>query len=331
MSAFRHADLVSLWDRPPEFLPRRPPSSTHRWRYTTVRDELFRVADDLDKGASERRVALLADPTLADAAATDGLHAGIQLLLSGESAAPHRHSPSALRIGLEGTGIVTTVDDDDLPLGTTRRGTEPLRYLARPRRAERPGRSLAGRGRSATGFSGGRRVVRAQPLRAGRHPSGPAVGSTNGSIRVGGGSKPSCNRSPAEGGVRSLELGAGSVMPTMAVTVHAVESGATLRLPARTAGTIVLIGRGRFTVDGGDVSRYDVISLRSWTSSSFCSATDDAVVFVVDTLARSAGARSVPRARRSRSPREGAQRRWEPDDRSCRDPAADRSVAGPPR
>ncbi|MGI9598454.1 MAG: hypothetical protein ACR2QK_19975, partial [Acidimicrobiales bacterium] len=78
MSVFNSPDLIPLWDRPPEFLPLRPAGGAHCWSYATVRRELESVSQHLDKERSERRVALLAHPGLADGTATEGLHAGIQ-------------------------------------------------------------------------------------------------------------------------------------------------------------------------------------------------------------------------------------------------------------
>jgi len=45
--------------------------------------------------------------------ATDTLYAGLQLLLPGETAPEHRHSQSALRFVVEGSGAVTTVDGEE--------------------------------------------------------------------------------------------------------------------------------------------------------------------------------------------------------------------------
>ncbi len=297
MSPFRRPDLVPLWDRPPSFLPRQPTASARIWRYADVRAELFRTAASLPREAAERRVALLADPTLTGAAATDGLHAGIQLLLGGESAAAHRHSPSALRIGLEGGDIVTTVDDVEHELG-------PLDVVLNP--------SGTWHGHADRGSDGGLWLdVVDLPLvaalggvffepsvsdRAGSVLDPPSVPPT---IRFGWGEVTAAlDRRADVDGVRRLDIGGEAVSPTMAVSVHGVEAGATLDLPPRTAGAIALVGRGQFDFEGpvdtadqatdGAVAgryldRHDVVSVRSWSRCSFRSRSDDGIVFVIDT------------------------------------------------
>jgi gentisate 1,2-dioxygenase len=86
-----------------------------------------------------------------------------------------------------------------------------------------------------------------------------------------------------EDGVRTLRYGDGSVMPTMAVTAHGVDDGATLRLQQRTAGAVVLIALGSFSAADDELDTYDVVGLRSWTSYSLTAKGDDAVVLVIDT------------------------------------------------
>jgi gentisate 1,2-dioxygenase len=60
---------------------------------------------------AERRVLVLCNPGLGGAyAATSTLYAGMQIILPGESAPSHRHTPAALRLVVEGRGAFTTVD-----------------------------------------------------------------------------------------------------------------------------------------------------------------------------------------------------------------------------
>ncbi|MGI9615311.1 MAG: cupin domain-containing protein [Acidimicrobiales bacterium] len=282
MNPFRQQDLVPLWDRPPDFLPLHPPAASHRWRYTDVRADLHRVAEQLDKEASDRRVALLANPQLAGAAATDGLHGGLQLLLDGESAAPHRHSPSALRIGLEGAGIMTMVDDEELPLG-------PLDVVLNP--------SGTWHGHVERGRGGGLWLdvvdlplvaalggVFFEPTVAHQTSSlldPPSVPTT---VRYGWhDTETKLDNAPSVDGIQTVGFGDGSVMPTMAVTAHAVDAAATLQLPASAGGSIVLIGRGTFTADDASLDEFDVVGLRSWTSYSLRAGNQGGIVFVVDT------------------------------------------------
>ncbi|HXG35426.1 MAG TPA: cupin domain-containing protein, partial [Dehalococcoidia bacterium] len=50
------------------------------------------------------------------AAATTTLYAGVQLVLPGEVARAHRHTPSALRFIMDGEGGYTTVDGERIPM-----------------------------------------------------------------------------------------------------------------------------------------------------------------------------------------------------------------------
>lgn len=289
MSVFESPDLVPLWDRPPDFMPLRPAGGAYRWSYATVRQELVAISETLAKEASERRVALLAHPGLTDGMATEGLHAGIQLLLAGESAAPHRHTPGALRVGLEATEIVTTIDDQQVPLG-------PLDVVLNP--------SGTRHGHVDRGGTGGVWLdVVDLPLVAALggvlfEPNGqrwagdlldPPVGVPSIVRFPWSDVEAALEKTEAVDGVRTHHYGDGSVLPTLAVTAYAVDEGATLRLPARTAGAVSLVGRGRFDLDGKSFSKtcelepFDVVSLRTWTPAGFTSRGSPGIVMVIDT------------------------------------------------
>jgi gentisate 1,2-dioxygenase len=72
----------------------------------------MRAAELVPMELAERRVLVLSDPGRgANAMQATGLvYAGIQVLLPGESAPVHRHSPSAARIVIEGAGGYTVVN-----------------------------------------------------------------------------------------------------------------------------------------------------------------------------------------------------------------------------
>jgi gentisate 1,2-dioxygenase len=66
---------------------------------------------------AERRVLMLINPGLeGKPAATSNLFAGIQLLLPGEIARTHHHTPSALRFVIEGEGGYTSVSGEKAPM-----------------------------------------------------------------------------------------------------------------------------------------------------------------------------------------------------------------------
>ena len=109
------ANLAPLWESlaalsPFEPSPRAVPFA---WRYGQVRDHLMEAGRLITAEKAERRVVVLANPGLPGRlSVTDTLYAGLQLILPGEIAAAHRHSQSALRFVMEGTGAYTAVDGE---------------------------------------------------------------------------------------------------------------------------------------------------------------------------------------------------------------------------
>jgi gentisate 1,2-dioxygenase len=83
------------------------------WHYAEARDLVVRAGDLISAEEADRRVLALKNPGTSEhelARATDTLWAAIQLVLPGEVAPAHRHTPAALRYMIEGTGAHTTVD-----------------------------------------------------------------------------------------------------------------------------------------------------------------------------------------------------------------------------
>lgn len=83
------------------------------WRYDEVRDLILRASELISAEDADRRVLAFRNPGTADheiARTTDTLWAAIQLVMPGEVAPPHRHSPAALRFVIEGSGGYTVVD-----------------------------------------------------------------------------------------------------------------------------------------------------------------------------------------------------------------------------
>lgn len=278
--SFESNDLVPLWDRPPAFLPRRPPGGIHRWELDRVRCELESAAADVTRSGAERRVALLTHPDLPPGVGTDGLNVGIQLLLAGESAAPHRHTPAALRVGLVGEAV-TTVDGEDHPL-------TPLDVVLNPAGTWHGHRS------EGEGPALWLDVVDLPIVAAlGGVLFEPSVEESDGSLLDPGPDTPSTIRYPwadvearlastdPVNGVRALGYGPDEVLPTLAVTAHSVDDGAALTLPARTGGTVILGARGRFAGTVA-VEALDVVTLRSWTPLDL-TAIGASILITVDT------------------------------------------------
>ena len=105
-------DLMPLWERQARM---KPGSSCVPaiWKYAQLRPHLLRSTELITKKQAERRVLVLENPSLRGSTfITHSLYAGLQIILPGEIAPSHRHSPSALRFIVEGTGAYTAVEGE---------------------------------------------------------------------------------------------------------------------------------------------------------------------------------------------------------------------------
>ncbi|MEP6656549.1 MAG: cupin domain-containing protein [Betaproteobacteria bacterium] len=114
-------NLVPLWPNlravlPPE-KPRPKTRATH-WSYQALRPLLLRAGELTPIERAERRVLVLANPGhgLENMQASAAIYLGMQLLLPGEWAPAHRHTPNAVRVIVEGEGAYTTVDGEKCPM-----------------------------------------------------------------------------------------------------------------------------------------------------------------------------------------------------------------------
>ena len=114
-------NLAPLWPALRTFIPRdRPTRKTqpHVWRYAEVRPLLMRAGELTPIEKAERRVLVLCNPGhgLEELKATPSIYTGLQLILPGETAANHRHTPSAVRFVIEGRGAYTVVGGEKLQM-----------------------------------------------------------------------------------------------------------------------------------------------------------------------------------------------------------------------
>ena len=119
--AMAAAGVAPLWPMMRNVLPHgapRPVSRPGHWAYAGLRPLLMRAGELTPVEKAERRVLVLSDPGRGAGAmmATPAIYVGMQLLLPGETAPAHRHTPSAARIIVEGTGGYTVVDGEKLPM-----------------------------------------------------------------------------------------------------------------------------------------------------------------------------------------------------------------------
>jgi gentisate 1,2-dioxygenase len=90
-----------------------PPEAAVLWRYDDVRPFLLEAARLISVEEADRRVLVLENPALlGKTRATQSLYAGLQIIMPGEVAPCHRHTPTALRLMVEGEGAYTTVDGE---------------------------------------------------------------------------------------------------------------------------------------------------------------------------------------------------------------------------
>ena len=117
----RDLNLVPLWPSlrgvlPPQ-VPTRQTKPTH-WAYKTLKPLLLKAGELTPIEKAERRVLVLANPghSLEKMQASAAIYLGMQLLMPGEWAPSHRHTPNAVRMIVEGEGAYTTVDGEKCPM-----------------------------------------------------------------------------------------------------------------------------------------------------------------------------------------------------------------------
>lgn len=114
-------NLVPLWPSLRKALPHGAPFRRTQpvvWHYADVRPRLLEAGALTPIEKAERRVLVLANPGLGleNMQATPSIYIGLQLIMPGETAPNHRHTPSAVRFVIEGEGGFTIVDGEKLPM-----------------------------------------------------------------------------------------------------------------------------------------------------------------------------------------------------------------------
>jgi gentisate 1,2-dioxygenase len=114
-------NLVPLWPSLRAVLPPqkpRPATRATHWPYEAVKPLLLQAGALTPIEKAERRVLVLANPGhgLEKMQASAAMYLGLQLLLPGEWAPSHRHTPNAVRMVVEGEGAWTTVEGERCPM-----------------------------------------------------------------------------------------------------------------------------------------------------------------------------------------------------------------------
>ena len=112
-------NLYPLWEAIGELMSSVPQTRAvpHLWRFDEVRPHLLESAGLISAQEAERRTLMLENPGMRGARRiTEALYAGLQLIMPGEVAAPHRHTPSAMRMVIESENGYTSVDGEECPM-----------------------------------------------------------------------------------------------------------------------------------------------------------------------------------------------------------------------
>jgi gentisate 1,2-dioxygenase len=115
------AHLAPLWPQLRSLVPQGRPSTRTLptlWRYVDIRPLLLEAGELAPIEKAERRVLALCNPGLGleTLRATATIYLGMQLIKPGEAAPTHRHTPTAIRLVIEGEGGYTVVSGEKLPM-----------------------------------------------------------------------------------------------------------------------------------------------------------------------------------------------------------------------
>ena len=107
--------MTPLWEVLHALIPDTPATrcKPYLWKYKDVRPHITEAGKLITAKEAIRRVLVLENPGMrGESCITQSLYAGLQLILPGEIAPSHRHSQSALRFIVEGSGAYTAVDGE---------------------------------------------------------------------------------------------------------------------------------------------------------------------------------------------------------------------------
>jgi gentisate 1,2-dioxygenase len=270
----KQAGLDAPWSRPgPLIQSKSSRVQPAVWRWAEIEPLLRRSPDFVAPGrGAERRILRLMNPGVPERTSTHTLSLAVQILLPGETAPIHRHTPNALRFMLKGHGAYTIVENQrcdmqpgDLVLTPSMTwhehgndGTEPVmwvdgldspvvRYFEMLSMQQPPSEE------SATAGAG--------PVRQASFPPGPAAPAANRMIhyRWDASQRELFERAvfqadPFDGVMieYSDPVTGGPVLPTIGCYLQLLQPGVRTRAHRQTSSAVyhVVRGSGATTIDG---------------------------------------------------------------------------------
>ncbi len=109
------SNMTALWTVLSALVTPEPKSACvpFLWTFSDIRTAMLEAGKLITAKEAERRVLILENPGMrGQSKITTSLYGGVQLVMPGEVAPAHRHSQSALRFVLEGSGAHTAVNGE---------------------------------------------------------------------------------------------------------------------------------------------------------------------------------------------------------------------------
>ncbi len=298
----RELQMHPLWQVMDDLMPAHPlpKEKPFQWKWKEIRPLVYKAAEVVNIEEASRRVLMLLNPGLPReaAASTQTLYAGIQILLPGEIAPAHRHTPNALRFVMEGAGAFTNVAGEKTILGPGDVVTTPTwTWHDHGNEADGPVVWLDALDiplvNAVSGMFYEDFPAKHQPVRdaqnssqktygRGLRPVGdrrptafsPILNYPYAATKAALDELPASAHHPSEG--RILEyvnpLTGGPILPTMDAYLQRIDPGATLRPRRRSSSAIFMgvEGKGTLTVDGHNFAwePYDVLVVPAWAQYS---------------------------------------------------------------
>jgi gentisate 1,2-dioxygenase len=112
----RNFSLSPLWERTNRLAPGTN-CIPFAWRFSEMLPLLLTASEVIEKKRADRRVLVMENPSLRGSSyISSSLFAGLQIIMPGEIAPSHRHSPNALRFLMKGKGAYTSISGEKIEM-----------------------------------------------------------------------------------------------------------------------------------------------------------------------------------------------------------------------